>query len=280
VQTLDSVDHLLNYPSAIFTLSVVLLSEGLHLGVHRVKKWPLKDQEREALWAIFTATLTVLGLIIGFSFSMAVSRHDQRKNYEAAEANAIGTEYRRAELLPTATADTAKGLLRTYLDQRIEFYEARDENRVAEIGNQTDQLEERMWAVVQSAAAAQPTPVVALVTSGMNDVLNSRGYTQAAWWNRIPAAGWILMAVIALGCSVLMGFITLEARTGSLMILPVMVSIAFFLIAEIDSPRHGVVRVLPRNLTSLAESLHAPLLGRIVPKGELWPENSADSKQH
>ncbi len=46
----------------------------------------------------------LLGLIIGFSFSMAISRYDQRKNYEEAEANAIGTEYVRADLLPACNS--------------------------------------------------------------------------------------------------------------------------------------------------------------------------------
>ncbi|WP_334397930.1 hypothetical protein [Bradyrhizobium sp. AZCC 2289] len=46
------------------------------------------------------ATFTLLALIIGFTFSMAVSRYDQRKTLEEAEANAIGTEYLRADLLP------------------------------------------------------------------------------------------------------------------------------------------------------------------------------------
>ena len=41
------------------------------------------------------ASLTLPGLIIGFTFSMAIDRYDQRKNYEEAEANAIGTEYLR-----------------------------------------------------------------------------------------------------------------------------------------------------------------------------------------
>jgi len=53
---------------------------------------------------VLAASLTLLALIIGFSFSMAVSRYDQRKNYEEAEANAIGTEYLRANLLPADDA--------------------------------------------------------------------------------------------------------------------------------------------------------------------------------
>jgi hypothetical protein len=47
---------------------------------------------REDFGVILAATLTLLGLIIGFSFSMAVGRYDQRKNYQEEEANAIGTE--------------------------------------------------------------------------------------------------------------------------------------------------------------------------------------------
>jgi hypothetical protein len=250
------MDPLLNSPALVFIVSIVLLSASLRLGVSAARKWPPKDHERQALGVIFTATLTLLGLIVGFSFSMAVSRHDQRKDYEAAEANAIGTEYLRIGLLPSAVSDTAKRLLRTYLNQRIEFYEVPDEDLVAKIGEQTDEVQERMWEVVQSAAT-QPTPIVALITSGMNDVLNARGYTQAAWWNRIPEAGWILMAMIAMCCCTLMGFITFQARTAFLAILPVVVSIAFVLIAEIDTPRHGIVRVLPRNLISLAHSLRA-----------------------
>ena len=58
--------------------------------------------ERDDFGVILAATLTLLGLIIGFSFSMAISRYDQRKNLEEEEANAIGTEYLRAELLPAA----------------------------------------------------------------------------------------------------------------------------------------------------------------------------------
>ena len=106
-------------------------------------------------------------------------------------------------------------------------------------------------------AAAQPTPVMALVVSGMNDVLNSQGYTQASYWNRIPTAAWGLMAAIAIGCNLLIGYGSRSAKAGSklLLILPLIGSIAFMLIADIDSPRHGIIRVRPQNLISLAESL-------------------------
>jgi hypothetical protein len=69
-----------------------------------VKRQKLKEDIRGDFGVIQTATLTMLGLIIGFTFSMAISRYEQRKNYEEAEANAIGTEYVRADLLPGGDA--------------------------------------------------------------------------------------------------------------------------------------------------------------------------------
>ena len=89
-----------NFPILMFFPSVLLLWLAAQYGASLRRRRPLKDDEREDFGVIQTATLTLLGLIIGFSFSMAIGRYDQRKNYEEAEANAIGTEYVRAGLLP------------------------------------------------------------------------------------------------------------------------------------------------------------------------------------
>jgi hypothetical protein len=79
--------------------------------------------------------------------------------------------------------------------------------------------------------------------------LNPQGYTQAAWWNRIPLAAWTLMLAIAICPSALVGAGADGAGTRSrlLLVLPLVISIAFLLIADIDSPRRGVIRVIPRN---------------------------------
>ena len=93
----------------------------------------------------------------------------------------------------------------------------------------------------------------------MNDVLNSQGYTQAAWWNRIPASAWDLMLLMAIFCNVLVGYGMHRADTRSALrwVLPFVVSISFFLISDIDSPRGGIIRIVPQNLISLAQGLHA-----------------------
>ena len=158
-----TLHRLVDFPLLVFAVSLVALSLSAWIGASfRKRRGSLKEDEREDFGIVLAATLTLLGLIIGFSFSMAVSRYDQRKNYEEAEANAIGTEYVRADLLPAADAARVNALLRKYLDQRIFFYRTRDQHELQQINAYTAQLQAELWSAVRAPAAAQPTPVVAL----------------------------------------------------------------------------------------------------------------------
>src|SRR5206468_9143338 len=79
----------MNFPLLVFAMSFLLLSLAAAVGdIVRSKIHPLVEEERDDFGIILSATLTLLGLLIGFSFSMAISRYDQRKNYE--EAGGIG----------------------------------------------------------------------------------------------------------------------------------------------------------------------------------------------
>jgi hypothetical protein len=248
---------MLDHPRIFFLVSLFVLWLAAQVGTAYRKRRPLHDNEREDFGVVEAATLTLLGLIIGFSFSMATSRYDLRKSYEEAEANAIGTEYVRTGLLPTADAANARAMLRKYVDLRIAFYQTRNNSELARINSDTADLQNQMWAAVQAPALAQPSPVIALAVSGMNDVLNSQGYTQAAWWNRIPKSAWCLMIAIAVACNVLIGYGARNtgAASGLLSVLPLVVAISFLLIADIDSPRGGFIHIAPQNLVSLAQSL-------------------------
>lgn len=251
----------MNFPLLIFVASVFVLWLSARTGVFfHEKRGSSDEQAREDFGVVLAATLTLLGLIIGFTFSMAISRYDQRKNYEEEEANAIGTEYLRVQLLPAADAEKLQTLLIRYLDQRIQFYQARFESQRKSINADTAQLQSALWSSVRIPAAAQPNPLVALAVSGMNDVLNSQGYTQSAWWNRIPIAAWGLMGVIAIFANIMVGYGIRSAKASSmlLLVLPLIVSISFLLISDIDSPQGGIIRVRPTNLISLSQSLHTP----------------------
>ncbi len=251
---------LTDYPLLVLVVAFVVLWLSTRVGAGLFgRRHDLDEGVREDFGVVLSATLTLLGLIIGFSFSMAINRYDQRKTFEEAEANAIGTEYVRADLLPSADARQVRALLRDYTDQRVLFYTTHDDQQLRQIGARTTQLQAALWSAVLAPAAAQPTPIVALAVSGMNDVLNSQGYTQAAWWNRIPVAAWALMSVVAILGNLLFGYGARNPKAKHIvhLALPFMVAVAFFLIADIDSPYRGVIRVNPQNLMILAESLRA-----------------------
>jgi hypothetical protein len=223
-----------------------------------LSKYRTKDTETsEDLGIIQTATLTLLALIIGFTFSMAIDRHDQREILEESEANAIGTEYLRADLLPPKAAAATKDLLIQYIDQRILFYTKQGPEKIKEIRSKTDQLQIALWNEILPTVRAEANATNALIASGMNDVINSQGYVQAAWWNRIPYTAWALMAAIAVCANLLVGFgaRNYEKNLGLFMIFPFVVSVSFFLIADIDSPRGGVIKIESRNLVALKENL-------------------------
>jgi hypothetical protein len=108
---------ILDRPLVIFAASLLAQWLAAYIGdLFRARVRPLSKDQREDFDTIQTASLTLLAVIIGFSFSMAVTRYDQRKNYEEAEANAIGTEYLRADLLQAEDAARVRDLLKQYLD--------------------------------------------------------------------------------------------------------------------------------------------------------------------
>jgi FtsH-binding integral membrane protein len=253
------MNQIIRHPAVLFVLLLILLTVGIALGAFWLRRMrPLRSEGRDDFNIIQGATLTLLALLIGFTLSMAVGRYDQRKNFEEEEANAIGTEYLRAELIeaPEPTA-RLKALLVHYLDLRILNYRTRDRRQLAEIGRKTVVIQDEMWEIVRATARDKPNPIIALVVAGMNDVINSQGYAEAAWRNRIPVSAWGLMIAIAFFATFMQGY---GARTETskallMLVLPLTVSLSLALIADIDSPRGGLIRVNPLNLMSLAEYL-------------------------
>lgn len=243
-------------PFHVFAIAVVAQILAAFVGDFvRKHARSFKQGERHDFSVVQAANLTLLTLIIGFSFSMAVARYDQRKTLEEAEANSIGTEYLRADLLPGDGGSRTRELLRKYLELRIAFYEEDNPRRAVDIGQQTARVQDGLWSTVLSAVPSQVTPTIALAVAGMNEVINAQGYTQAAWSNRIPIGAWAMMTLMAISCNFLVGYS--ERRKGELLlfVLPFVISVAFFLIADLDSPRGGIIHVHPQNLLAAAQTM-------------------------
>ena len=257
---------LLDHPLILMFATFALLWCTTRLGAAlRIRHGKLDDASSGDFDIVLGATLTLLGLIVGFSFSMSSSRYDQRKNLEEAEANAIGTAYARAALLPATDVAKVRALLKDYTGLRVRFYagrglgyySARDAQEQRDLYRDTGRAQEQLWAEVAAAALAAPSALTSLAAAATNDAINSQGYAQAAAWNRIPTGAWALLYMLGIVAATMIGyrFHSAPPRPLLLMILPGVISIAFFLIADIDCPRGGVIRVAPQNLTALAESL-------------------------
>src|SRR5260370_35533236 len=103
--------NVMNHPLLIFVLSFVMLELSVVIGDFVLKKLrPLEEGQREDLGVVQAAVMTLLVLLIGFAFSMAVTRYYQRKNCEEKEASAIGTENILPDLLPAPDTQRVREL--------------------------------------------------------------------------------------------------------------------------------------------------------------------------
>ncbi|MBV9290324.1 MAG: hypothetical protein JO288_21325 [Hyphomicrobiales bacterium] len=240
---------LVDRPILFFCVTLVLLWGAAELGVLvRFRVHKLTPAERSEFDLVRNAMFTLLGLIVGFAISMAVSRYDLRKTYEEAEANAVGTEYLRLELMPPEIAAAARALLKTYAEERVAFYKERDPERQSRNEAETALTQNALWRAIAPEAKTAQTPINALVASGMNDVLNSQGYTLAAWRNRLPSEVWLLLIVVAAASSFLIGFGAERLSPVTHAVLPLTAALAFLLIADVEGPHNGLIRVEPVNL--------------------------------
>lgn len=250
--TLNPIDQ----PLLFLVLTLVVMLFAARAGLYfRRRRGPMSDDERDELNLVLTSALTLLALIIGFSFSMAVGRYDTRKNDEAVEANAIDAEYLRVGLLANADTGRLRALLQQYINERIATYEQPDTTRMLELRASSKTLQHEMWSVVEKNVSKRRDSIGALVAQGMNEIIDAQGSSAASWSNRIPLEGWALMFAIALCCCSLIGFdtkINITAVSGHL-ILPVLIAISFYLIADLDTTHAGLIRVSPDNLVSAAQ---------------------------
>jgi hypothetical protein len=235
----------LDNPFLVLLTSLIVFSASAWVGTRLHRALRIGESDRESFSFVLGGTLTLLGLIIGFTFSMAVGRYDLRKSHEEREANAIGTAHAQADLLPPAEAARVRGLIRAYVEQRVLFYTLKDAQQLRRVDAETARLQRETWSVVTAHASAHPTPIAALIVSGMSDVSSSQAYSQAAWWNRIPTEAWGLVT----------GLRAHGRHVTLLLILPIVLSVTLFLIADIDSPRIGVIHVAPRELDAVAGSI-------------------------
>lgn len=246
--------RLADYEYLTCTVTLAALWLAVNIGAWIAQRWPVKEEQRPQLERVTGTVLSILALIIGFSFSAAIGRYDLRKNYEEEEANAIDTEYRLADLLPEADAAQLRALLAQYVPLRVAYYSTTDYTELTSTRTQRATLESEMWAVVVRNARADRSPIMGQVLAGMANVLRRPGYSEAASRDRIPDGTWTLMAILAALSCALLGYGGHGRQVVAVQLaVPLFVALAFLVIASLDAQRRGVIRVNPENLLRLEE---------------------------
>ena len=141
----------------IITSAIVLLSAeaGWRLGNYRRQR---PQHEKDApVGAVVGATLGLLAFLLAFTFGMAASRYDTRKQLVLQEANAIGTTYLRADMLPEPQRSEIRNLLREYAALRVGGVTSL---MTPEVMAQSGALHDRLWAQAVAVGGQSPNSIV------------------------------------------------------------------------------------------------------------------------
>jgi hypothetical protein len=238
-------------------LMLVLTEIGFRAGL---KLCIEKDEARKGqIGGIQGAILGMLALLLGFTFSMAVARYENRRDLVLQEANSIGTTFLRASLLPDAHKIAVEEMLRRYVDVRLDFYNAGIEvSKIIEAENEAAALQREMWAHATAAAKEAPTPITATFINTLNDTIDLDASSLTALRAKVPSAVWLLVLVVAgVGCcSCGYGAGASGSRSSfSNAMLPLLVAVVITLISDLDRPRQGLVGISQQPLLDLKASL-------------------------
>jgi hypothetical protein len=240
----------------IVILLVVLLAVefGYRLGKYRRSH---RETEKEApLGTMVGATLGLLAFVLAFTFGLAAQRFDTRRQVLLDEANAIGTTYLRAGTLPER-GEEVRRLLREYVNVRLK---AMQSGKVAEGIRGSEDIQQKVWREAEAVGVKNPNSiVVGLFIQSLNEMIDLHAARmQAGLRSRIPGAIWLgLFAVAALSLATMGYHAGLSGTRRSLAIVAVAVTFAVVieLIADLDRPQEGILRVSQQALLDTQRSM-------------------------
>jgi len=250
------------HPAFLFflLLLVVLLSAevGFHFG-----RWIVRNREpgENTLFDVVEGgVLGLVGLILAFSFSLAITRFEDRQHLVVTEANAIDTAYLRASFLPATRRDALEGDLREYLQTRLTLYQTYRSTSAREPSlRESLALQERMWKTVASAVNANPqNHAIQLLAEAVNQTIDAGREQQAALDNRVPGEIAALLIVVAVVAAGLLGYgfgINIAPRRVMTVIFCLLITMIVYTIFDLDRPQSGLITVNLGPLRSVAGAM-------------------------
>jgi hypothetical protein len=237
------------------TVIMLLACEiGYHLGKRARTRHDIEAPA--SLGSMVAGLLGMLGFVLAFTFSIASGHHDMRKSRVLEEANAIGTAYLRAELLEPEYGGEIKRLLREYVDLRLQTVTVEN---YREILDQSEQIHNRLWVEVRSAALSVSDTNSQLAVESINNVIDMHTKrAMAGLFTRIPASIWLALLAISTFCMVTMGIqIGFAGKRRLVAVIPMLFAFAVLvaLVVDLDRPQSGLIKVGQQAMTDLQRTM-------------------------
>lgn len=220
----------------------------------------LDEHARSQVSTIQGATLGLLALLLGFTFAMAMSRYDTRKLLVLEEANAIGTTFLRAQLLPEPPRQEIFKLLRRYVEVRLEFYEAGiDQKRLDKATEATEKLQRQLWSHAAALGEKDPRAITTgLFLQSLNEVIDIHAKRMTALENHVPEIIIFLLYFVAIIATGLIGYGCGFSGLRNFfvtMVSSILIAAVILVIIDLDRPRQGLIKVSQQRMVELRDSL-------------------------
>jgi hypothetical protein len=205
---------------------------------------------------IISAVLGLLALFLGFTFSLALARFEDRRTLVIEEANAIGTTFLRVQLLPESERQAFSKVLQGYVDNRVQLAGVSNGN-VDDLLDRNDKAIVEIWKQTSKAVErVGSTPTMALLVSSANEVIDLDTERKQARYTRIPSIVYAALAIYIAVTATIFGYVLSSSRSRIAgLLLSGLITLSFTLIVDIDRPTAGLLREDQGALIELNEFL-------------------------
>jgi hypothetical protein len=245
---------------ALFLLAFALIllahESGFRLG--RARR---ESKENDApVGGMVAAQLGLLAFLLAFTFGIATSRFDRRREVLLDESNAIGTAYLRAAMLPEPHRTQVRQILREYVDLRIAATQGESMDHAI---RRSEELHGRLWAEAVGAAEKDPRSVlIGLFVQAVNEVIDLHAKrVTAGLRSRIATTVWIVLFAVAVLSFAAMGYqggLSGTRRTPAVLVVALTFAAVIWLVVDLDRPGQGMLRVSQQPMIDLRNSMDAP----------------------
>ncbi len=253
------MQSLLDYPYVVGILTVTFLALAIEAGRYTAVRTRIQEDphRKEQMGALRDGLFVLVSLLVGFTLALAAARYAERRTLLIDEANAIGTAYLRSETLSPTSSSEAEHLLTQYVDARIEADNAGlDSTRAAESDRRAKEIQKRLWEGLVVITRTDRSAVAVAYLSSLNQVIDLHEKRIASTENRLPITVWLLIFSVS-AIAVFTRGLTLGSRFWlTVLVAPLTIAITITLIAELDTPSSGFIRMDQRAMYRLKADIN------------------------